>query len=156
MAIKSGFRELVRVADKDVKGHVPIVQALSLSKGTSHMFANAICVILKIDRQKKVGDFSQDEMDKIENVMRNPIKNGIPAWLCNRRKDRETGEDKHLISSDLDLTKKFDIRFLKKIRTYRGLRHAKGLKVRGQRTKTTGGKGSTLGVARKKKSGKKG
>ena len=151
------IKGIVRIGDKDVPGHVPVSHALTKVKGSSFMFANAVCVVLKLDRKKKVGALSNAESQKIEDCLRSPLKHGIPIWLLNRRSEPETGEDKHLISSDLDLSKKFDIRRLQKIKTYKGVRHSLGSKkLRGQKTKSTGRKGKTLGVQRKKKSGKKG
>ena len=152
---KSEFKAILRIADKDVKGEVPLAHAISLAKGASFMFANAIVKVLKLDKNKKAGDMSTEEIKKIEDVMRNPSKYNIPAWLFNRRKDIEEGEDKHLISSDLDLTNKFDIRRLKKIKCYRGVRHSRGdkklkVRVRGQRTRTSGRSGKTMGVQRRK------
>jgi len=77
--------------------------------------------------------------------------------MLNRRKDYETGEDKHLLSSDLAFTKDNDIKMLKKIKSYKGMRHAFGLPVRGQRTRSNfrRNKGKVTGVQKKKiKSGK--
>lgn len=151
------MKGITRIGDKDVKGDVRISHALTLTKGSSFMFANAVCSVLKLDRSKKAGLLTDEEAKKIEDCLRNPLKYGIPVWLLNRRQEPETGEDKHLISSELELTKKFDIRRMKKARTYKGIRHTIGSKkVRGQRTKSTGRKGKTLGVQRKKTSGKKG
>jgi small subunit ribosomal protein S13 len=79
----------------------------------------------------------------------------LPAWLLNRRKNLETGKDMHLISADLVLRTKMDIEQMKEIKSWRGYRHAYGLKVRGQRTRTTGRKGKALGV-KKKEAAKKG
>jgi len=151
------LKGILRIGDKDIKGEIPVSHALTLVKGSGFMFANAVCAVLELDRSKKSGLLSDEELKKIEDCLRNPVKYGIPNWLLNRRRDRDTGEDKHLISSDLELTKKFDIRYMQKIKSYKGIRHSIGSKkVRGQRTKSTGRKGSTLGVQRKKKSGKKG
>ena len=78
----------------------------------------------------------------------------LPAFLINRRKDFETGEDEHLIGSNLEMKKEFDIRRLKKIRSYRGLRHAFGHPTRGQRTRShfrSKGKKKAVGVKSKKK-----
>ena len=151
------LKGILRIGDKDIKGEIPVSHALTLVKGSGFMFANAVCAVLKLDRSKKSGLLSDEELKKVEDCLRNPVKYGIPNWLLNRRRDRETGEDKHLISSDLELTKKFDIRHMQKIKSYKGIRHSIGSKkLRGQRTKSTGRKGSTLGVQRKKKSGKKG
>jgi len=149
------FKGIVRLVDRDVSGETSVYLALTKVKGVDFMLSNAICNVLGIDKFTKIGSLSSTELEKIEDCMRNPAKYGIPSWLFNRRKDIETGEDVHLISADLKLRKDFDIRALKKIKCYRGVRHARGLKVRGQRTRTTGRKGAALGVQRKKKSGKK-
>jgi small subunit ribosomal protein S13 len=85
----------------------------------------------------------------MEEVIKDPAKNGIPGWLLNRRKESETGRDTHLISADLVLRTKMDIEKMKEIKSWRGYRHAYGLKVRGQRTKTTGRAGKALGVKKK-------
>jgi small subunit ribosomal protein S13 len=69
--------------------------------------------------------------------------------MFNRRKDLETGRDEHLIGPDLVLRNKADIDFMRDIRTWKGVRHSLGLKVRGQRTKTTGRKGRAVGVRKK-------
>ena len=151
------FKDIVRLIDKDVKGQMSIFLALTKVRGISFMLANAICNVLDIDKHIKVGDISSEELKKIEDCARNSERYGIPEWLLNRRKDRDTGKDLHLVSADLRLRNEFDIRFLKKIRCYRGVRHTQGAKkVRGQKTRTTGRKGKTMGVKRKKKSGKKG
>ena len=60
----------------------------------------------------------------------------VPSFLKNRQNDFDGGKDKHLVGADLKLRKEFDIKRLRKIRSYRGIRHAVGLPVRGQRTKS--------------------
>ena len=145
------FRNLVRIIDVDVPGEVSIFMALTRVKGVSFMLANGVSNVLKINRVEQCGNFSQQEIEKIEDVMKHPDKYNLPKWLFNRRKDRDTGEDLHLVGSDLDFAKNMDIRFLKKIRVYRGSRHSKGSKkVRGQKTRSSGRKGSSMGVAKKK------
>tara|TARA_Y100000034_G_C6906391_1_gene420786 strand:- start:1593 stop:2051 length:459 start_codon:yes stop_codon:yes gene_type:complete len=147
------FKEIIRLGDKDIPGKVPIAHALTLPKGSSFMMANAICQVLKLTRSKQCGEHSQKDIDQIEDCLRNPAKYNIPAWLFNRQRDRETGEDKHLLSADLQLANQFDIRFMRKIKSYRGVRHAIGAKkVRGQKTKSTGRTGT---VATRKKETKK-
>ena len=137
------FREIIRLGDKDIRGKVPMGHALTKPKGSSYMFANAVCKVLNLDIKKKCGDYTVKEVEKIEDAIRNPEKYNIPTWLMNRRRDRETGEDKHILSSDLDLVKQFDIRFMRKVKSYKGVRHAAGSKkVRGQSTKSTGRTGS--------------
>ena len=74
--------------------------------------------------------------------------------MLNRRKDIETGEDKHLLGSDLKLRKEFDLKRMKNIRSYKGVRHALGLPVRGQSTRSHFHKGKSLGVKKPKKTKK--
>jgi len=157
MVEETQIKKIVRVADKDVAGDIPVSHALTKATGISFMYANAICYVLKLDKDRKIGTFSKAELEKIIDCAKNPEKYKIPAWLCNRRKEIETGKDTHLVSSDLMLKEKFDIRFMRKIKSYKGVRHSIGSKkVRGQKTKSTGRKSSALGVQRKKvrKSGK--
>jgi ribosomal protein S13 len=155
-APKQEFKAILRIADKEVKGEVQIYNALARVKGASFMFANAICHVLKLDRSKPAGEFTTEEINKIEEAMRNPTKYNLPKWLLNRNKDPENGDDQHLLSADLDLKRRFDIRRLRKIKCYRGMRHSRGdkklkVRVRGQRTRSTGRRGKTVGVVRKKK-----
>ncbi|MFB6245262.1 MAG: 30S ribosomal protein S13, partial [Candidatus Nanohaloarchaea archaeon] len=103
---------------------------------------------LEFDTDTKIGSLSDEEIDQIEETIKNPDENGIPAWLRNRRKDRETGEDIHLITSDLELKQEFDVRRYKEIDSYRGWRHEIGLPVRGQKTKSSFRSGSKIGVSR--------
>jgi len=123
---------IVRILSSDIEGKTAIYAGLTKVKGISWSFANAICNTLKIDKRKKIGALTDKEIEKISEFIKNPK---IPQYLYNRRNDFETGETKHLIGSDLDLSKEFDIKRLKKIKSYRGLRHSVGLPLRGQRTK---------------------
>lgn len=149
------FKSIVRLGDKDIGGDVPLYYAITLVRGAGFMFANAVCNVLHFNKKMKIGELPPAEFEKLEECLRNPAKYKLPSWLYNRRKDRETGTDIHLISSDLDFAKKFDIQFLRKIKSFRGFRHSRGdkglkVKARGQRTRSTGRKGKTVGVVRKK------
>jgi len=145
------FRHIVRVIDTDVDGTLKAAYALRKVKGISINLANAILRKAGVDPEVRIGVLSEEQVDKIEDVINNPSKYGIPSWLLNRRKDLETGKDLHLISSDLVLRTKMDIELMKKIKCWKGYRHAHGLKVRGQRTRTTGRKGKTVGVSKKRR-----
>lgn len=142
------FRHIVRVAATELQGKMPIKLALTKIKGVGPAFANAVIIRLGIDPKKKVGDFTNEEFKEIEDFLKDP--EGVPEWALNRRKDPFTGKDEHKISSDLTIQLKQDLDYMKKTKSYRGMRHAFGLKARGQRTKSTGRKGKTIGVQRKK------
>lgn len=123
---------IIRIVQTDIPGDKKVLTGLTYIKGVSWSISNAICKILRIDSDKKVQDLTKDETEKIIKFLEDPK---LPSFLYNRRKDFESGKDGHLITAKLDMTKEFDIRRLKKIRSYRGLRHVLGLPTRGQRTK---------------------
>jgi len=148
------FKHVVRLAGTDVDGSLLLPYALASIKGIGLTTALAILRKLKLNPMKRAGFLTQEEIAAIEAAVTNIKKLGIPAWLLNRRKDYETGEDMHLIGAELILKAKQDIEREKKIKSLRGIRHALGLKVRGQRTHTTGRIGHVVGV-RKKKSAQK-
>jgi small subunit ribosomal protein S13 len=124
---------LVRILGKDIRGDKQLFVGLTQINGISWTFANAICKVLGLDKKKKIQEVSQEEMAKIEVFIKNPE---IPGFLKNRRNDFDDGKDKHLTGTDLKLRKEFDIKRLRKIRSYKGVRHSANLPVRGQRTKS--------------------
>jgi len=148
------FRGIIRIADRDIKGEKVLPKALTEIKGINVNLAEAIVEVaskeLNIDKKEKVGNLSDDQIKKLVEILENPTKFGIPLWMVNRKKDIETGKDVHLISSDLEMKQKQDIKSKINIKSYQGVRHMFGLPVRGQRTKTMGRKGLTVGVMRKK------
>jgi small subunit ribosomal protein S13 len=148
------FRHIIRIIDTDVDGTLKMPYALKKIKGISLSMARAILAKAGIDPDMRAGFLTDAEIEEIEEIIKDPAKYGIPGWLLNRRKDLETGKDLHLISADLILRTKLDIERLKEMKCWRGYRHAYGLKVRGQRTRTTGRTGKTIGVKRKAKGGK--
>ena len=144
-------KHIIRIAATDLEGSKPIRYALRKVKGISHSFSNAVLKKSNIDFKKKAGDLTKEELERLEDSIKNPLKNNIPHYLLNRQKDVETNEDKHLTNVDLKLQKEFDVKRLRKIKSYKGLRHAVGLPVRGQRTKNNFRSGKSLGVKKKKK-----
>ena len=123
-----------------------MIIGVSQVRGIGYNFAKAILDLLKIDYNSNVGFLSESQVDSIEKVMRNPASLNIPAWFLNRRKDMESGKDFHLITSDIEFNVRNDIEREKNTNSWRGFRHTYGLKVRGQRTRTTGRKGGAVGV----------
>lgn len=140
--------QIIRILQTDIDGDKKLLVGLTKIKGVSWSFGNALCYKLKLNKQKKVGSLSPEEIKKIEEFIKNPE---LPSFLLNRRNDLDTGKDVHLNTSDLELRKEFDIKRLKKIRSYRGLRHALGQPTRGQRTRGHfREKGKAVGVIKKK------
>ena len=145
--------KLIRILSKDIPAHKSVYAGLTLIKGISWAFSNAICKKLGISRNKKIEDLNKEEIREIEGFV---DEGNVRGFLVNRRKDLDSGADKHLIGSDLNLQKEFDIKRLKKIKSYKGARHAAGLPVRGQRTKSNfrrnRKKSGAVGVSKKKAS----
>lgn len=123
---------MIRILSTDIEGKMSVYSALTKIKGISWAMSNAICKTLGIDKTKKVGSLTDEEIKKVSDFIKNPT---LPTHLFNRQKDFNEGVDKHLTGSNLDLRKEFDIKRLKQIRSYRGIRHSSKLPLRGQRTK---------------------
>src|SRR4030043_2121553 len=146
---KKEYYSIVRILQTDLPGNKKLLTGLTYIKGVSWAISNAVCKILKLDENKKIMELTEKEIDLITEFLKNPK---LPKFLLNRRKDFETGEDGHFIGTNLDMKKEFDIRRLKKIRSYRGLRHALGQPTRGQRTRShfrSKGKKKAAGVTKK-------
>ena len=140
------FRHIVRIVGKDIPGTKKTIIGISQIKGMGYSFAKSILDILKINPNSNVGFLTEAQVEEIEKVMRNPSLVNMPSWFLNRRKDIDSGNDLHLITSDIDFNVRNDIEREKGMNSWRGFRHTYGLKVRGQRTRTTGRKGGAVGV----------
>ena len=145
------FRHIVRIANTDLDGNRKVSDAIRKIKGIGFSFANAICQLAQIDSDKKAGNLMPEEVKRIDETLSNASKT-VPVWMLNRRKDFEEGTDKHLIGAGLTFAQESDIRFMKQIRSYKGVRHAMGAPVRGQRTRSNfrRNKGKVIGVIKKK------
>ena len=150
---KQQIKPFFRVFNADLVGEKPIVMALLKVKGVNHSIANALCNVLGISKTKKAGLLTSDDAKKIENLLK--TKGELPLWLLNRRNDVVSGKTAHLTGSDLAFAVDSDIKILKRLRTYRGMRHAIAQPVRGQRTRSHFRSGRAVGV-QKAKTGKKG
>ena len=140
--------KLIRILSKDIEGGLNVYVGLTKIKGISWGLSNAICKLLNLDKKRKIGSLSKEEIDKINDFLKDPK---MPVYLLNRRADYETGANKHIIGSTLELQKEMDIGRLKKIKSYRGLRHAVGLPLRGQRTRSHFRRNKRKSVGIKKK-----
>ncbi|MHA1225742.1 MAG: 30S ribosomal protein S13 [Candidatus Hodarchaeales archaeon] len=146
------YNHQLRIAGADCRGDWLLSHALTKIRGVGFRLASLICEKADLDPDMRCGYLTDDEIQLIEDILVNCSAFGIPAWMLNRQKDIDTGEDLHITSSDLVDVLRLDIEREKKTRSYRGIRHYLGLPVRGQRTKTSGRGGATIGVSKKKKS----
>ena len=143
------FRYIVRIVNTDLDGAKSIVIALAGVKGIGLRSAEVIARMAGIPRNTKIGDLTEPKTDELEKLV-TEYSEKVPHWMMNRQSDWSTGADIHLVGVDVELNKRDDINLMKMIRCYRGIRHEQGQKVRGQRTRSNGRTGMTMGVIRKK------
>lgn len=138
---------LIRILGQDIGGKSTLFAGLTKIKGISWSISNALCLHLGMSKQTKIASLTKDNIKKIEETIRSLE---VPHYMKNRRKDRESGKDTHLFTTDLDIRREFDIKRLKQIKAYRGVRHSLGQPSRGQRTRSHfRKKGGSSGVKRK-------
>ncbi len=142
------YRHIVRIIGNDIPGERKLLVGLTQIKGIGHNFATAIATTLKIDTNSNIGHLTDANVQEIEKLITNPSAANFPSWFLNRQRDIETGKDMHLLTSDIPFTLRNDIERERITASWRGYRHLSGLKVRGQRTRTSGRKGGAVGVAK--------
>ncbi len=147
---ESSFKHIVRMARTDINGHKTVDHGLTSIKGIGYRISCIISDHLNIDRKKRMGDISDEEEKALSDLIENDLDDLLPEWIMNRSSDPEFGDDRHVVSNELEDARTEDIDRLKKMHCYKGIRHMGGKKVRGQRTKSNGRKGLALGVKRKK------
>jgi small subunit ribosomal protein S13 len=145
-----GIRGIVRISEIDLDGSKRVRNAILGIKGIGKSLANGIVTASGLDSEALLGSLTEEQVHKLEDVMKNPSNYGIPYHMLNRRADPSTRENRHLVSSELKLAVKSDIDFMRKIRCYKGIRHELGLPVRGQRTRSSFRTGMIVGVAKVK------
>ena len=142
------YENLIRILGNDIPGEKKTLIGLTQIRGIGYMFANAMLQILKINPDSRIGTLSEEQVSSIEKMIQDPKSQNFPIWFLNRQKDIETGDDMHLVTSDIAFQIRNDVEREKGVFSWRGYRHMYGLKVRGQRTRCTGRKGGAVGVAK--------
>lgn len=150
-------------------GKQRVMYALTKIKGVGRRYSNLVCKKADVDLSKRyaiqtyqpirahlltayssAGELTSEELERIVTIIQNPTQYKIPTWFLNRQRDIVDGKDSQILANGVDSKLREDLERLKKIRSHRGLRHFWGLRVRGQHTKTTGRRGRTVGVSKKK------
>lgn len=143
------FQYIIRLADTDLDGLKPLGMALSSVKGVGQRVAVTLCEIAQLERGRLTGTLLPDEVARLLEALET-FPEVAPVWMLNRQRDLESGDELHLFGQDLSLTHEDDISRMRRMKSYRGVRHATRQKVRGQRSRSNGRRGLTLGVSRKK------
>ena len=144
------YRHIVRIAGRDIDGQENLLQGLTRVSGVGLRVSKAVLTKAGLDPHSRLGYLTDAQISKIEKIIKDPVAAGMPEWYVNRPRDRMSGRMLHLTGPDLEFAHRSDVDRLKRIRSWRGVRHSQGLKVRGQHTRTTGRGGVAVGVSRKK------
>jgi small subunit ribosomal protein S13 len=151
---ESKLTNIVRISGRDINGEYDIVAALRNIKGISHNLAKAIALVTQrkfgIVETTSIGSLDEENLEKLESVIKEPGKFGVPVYMLNRRNDIDTGLDLHFVGTDLIVKIKQDMDNGIKLQSWIGFRRQYGQKVRGQRTRSTGRTGKTIGVTKKR------
>ena len=143
------FSYILRIADSDIDGLRPIAIGITSVKGIGMRTSQQICRLAGVDGNTLGGHLSDEEQDRLRNSI-DDYATTVPWWLVNRQRDIGTNEDAHIVATEVKMTRDDDVARIAGGKAYRGMRHRSGHKVRGQRLRSNGRKGSSLGVERKK------
>jgi small subunit ribosomal protein S13 len=142
------FRYIVRVANSDLDGTRPTALALTGVRGVGLRVAEVACRLAEVKASEMIGNLPESTVEGIENTL-NHLTTSVPAWMVNHHREPIAGESPHYIGPDLETRRRDDINLMKMVRSYRGVRHERGQKVRGQRTRSNGRTGMAAGVLKK-------
>jgi len=145
--MEEDFKYIVRILSTDIDGKKPAIIGLTSVRGVGMRIAEIIMSQIDFPRNEKIGRMKDPQVEQVEKLIL-ALSESLPEWMVNRQHDFETGECVHLLGPDLDMFRKDDINRMKMIRCYKGIRHEQGAKVRGQRTRSNGRTGLTLGVVK--------
>ena len=135
----------VRIGQTDLDGTKSVERSLTEMDGIGHRTARIIADEVGVSRHDTLGRLEDEQIDAVVEAVEGYAET-VPDWLTNRPADYYTGEATHETGNDLTLTRQQDINRMKMIESYKGIRHRRGQKVRGQRTKSTGRTEGTIGV----------
>ena len=144
-AEEEDLQYFVRIGQSDLDGTKSVERSLSELKGIGKRMARIVADKADVDRQATFGALDEDDIEDVVEVVES-LDEHVPSWMVNRQNDFFSGETTHVTGNDLEESRRHDINRMKMINSYRGVRHKRGKKVRGQRTKSTGRTEGTIGV----------
>nr|XP_023395971.1 40S ribosomal protein S18 [Loxodonta africana] len=136
LVIPEKFQHILRVLNTNIDGRRKIAFAITAIKGVGRRYAHVVLRKADIDLTKRAGELTEDEVERVITIMQNPRQYKIPDWFLNRQKDVKDGKYSQVC---IDEGSGGVGKFL-----------TCSLRVRGQHTKTTGRRGRTVGVSKKK------
>ena len=144
------FKFILRIFNSNIDGKQKIPYALRKIKGIGRRFAKVVTIKAGVDPNRRAGELTEEEIEKIVDVVNKPLDYDLPKWILNRKKDVKDGTYTQQVANGWDTKIREDLERMKKMKLHKGLRHYFGLRVRGQHTCSTGRRGKTIGVSRTK------
>ena len=144
------FKFILRIFNSNIEGKQKIPYALRKIKGIGRRFAKVVTIKAGLDPNRRAGELTEEEIEKIVDVVNKPLDYDLPKWILNRKKDVKDGTYTQQVANGWDTKIREDLERMKKMKLHKGLRHYFGLRVRGQHTCSTGRRGKTIGVSRTK------
>ncbi len=144
------LKHIVRILNTDLEGKRQVHMALTGIKGVGRRAASIFTAKAGVDPYATLGLLPDEQIDALKKVIEGDASTVMPIWMLNHQGDMATGKDVHIMGMDLTMKLREDLDLMKKMRSYKGIRHERGLRVRGQRTRSTGRTGAIVGVSRKK------
>jgi small subunit ribosomal protein S13 len=142
------FRYIVRIANTDLDGTRPAALALTGVRGVGLRIAEVACRLADINATEMIGNLPETMVEGLETTL-GSLSGKMPSWMVNHPNEPLAGESPHYFGPDLETRRRDDVNVMKMIRSYRGVRHERGQKVRGQRTRSNGRTGMAAGVLKK-------
>lgn len=139
------LRYFVRIGQTDLDGTKTVERSLSGMNGIGRRTARIVAEEADVDRTATFGRLDEDDIERVVEAVEN-YADEVPEWLTNHRKEYFSGETTHETGNDLSMSRRRDLNRMQMIDSYKGVRHKRGQKVRGQRTKSTGRTEGTIGV----------
>jgi small subunit ribosomal protein S13 len=142
------FRYIVRVAGTDLDGTRSAGLALTGVRGVGRRIAEVACRISSVNPREMIGNLPEATVEGLEALL-TELPQKSPVWMINHPRDPVTGVSMYVFGGDIETARRDDVNRMKMIRSYRGVRHERGQKVRGQRTRSNGRTGMAAGVIKK-------
>ena len=147
---ESNFKYILRLFNTNVDGKQKIPFAIRSVRGIGRRLAIMVTKKAGLDVNARAGDISEEQLEKIVEIVNNPTNYSIPEWFLNRKRDPREGNYTQMIANAIETKLREDLEKMKRMKLHKGLRHYYGLRVRGQHTCSTGRRGKIVGVEKKK------
>merc|ERR1712093_450175 len=94
--------DIKQLLGRNIPGEEKIMYALTKVRGIGRRFANLICKKGEIDLSKRAGEFTDEQMQKLREIVAKPLLYKIPRWFLNNQKEYRNAEYSQVTGGQLD------------------------------------------------------